>query len=86
MGIQFHCPCSRCLRVRPDHARDLYAWFLNPIDGGPAVHPQIEPLGRYRVLGEIYNFQTLTIVPAINAYVSGHWCGFIINGDCIDTP
>jgi len=67
MGITFWCPHCRATR--------LAVWFVNPVDGRPphaAKH-------LWTRAGE--SFETLTLTPSIDASESGHWHGFITNGE-----
>lgn len=82
--------CPHCRKVR------LGIAIANPIDGGPA-HPNtvddmlhhIHELELYEVgsrhgvawtrTGE--TFEELSLSPSVNAEPSGHWHGFITNGE-----
>ena len=69
MGITFDCPHCR--------KRRLHVAFDVPLDRG-------EP---FNVAGEKQwhregdTFDTLTLTPSIDASASGHWHGFITNGE-----
>jgi hypothetical protein len=68
MGITFECPHCRTTR--------LHAAFENPIDGGPKGEHSVHHWARQ---GE--TFETLTLTPSIDVSASGHWHGFITNGE-----
>lgn len=81
MGVMFWCP----------HCRDRYVgvMFANPIDRGPPPTEAsrtrtdangvrtVEPL--WQRTGE--TFETLTLTPSIDVSKSGHWHGFVTNGE-----
>jgi hypothetical protein len=71
MGVMFLCP----------HCRDTYVggFFANPLDGGPPAGPEHTPRPRWQRSGD--TFETLTITPSIDASASGHWHGFVTNGE-----
>lgn len=73
MGVVFQCPC------KPDCGTHLGVWFANPIDGGEAASAECSPKPRWKRMGE--TFETLTLTPSIDASSSGHWHGFITNGE-----
>lgn len=84
MGLSFDCPV--CKRQR------LSIWYANPIDGG-APYP-LEPIteamseeakkfitarnNRWQRSGD--SFESLTLLPSIDASAAGHWHGFITKG------
>jgi Family of unknown function (DUF6527) len=91
MGITFACP--HCVAQLSPEVQALVAiteaelpreaaitflgvWFANPIDGGPATDD-----AEYRWHREGATFDTLTLSPSIDASKSGHWHGFITNGE-----
>ena len=72
IGVSFICP--HCKPSGGDYR--LAVGFANPIGSGPAddgwhVH--------WQRAGEA--FETLTLAPSIDASKSGHWHGFITNGE-----
>ncbi len=71
MGLTFLCPCC----VGTERERRLFAMFRNPVDGGPGEedHPSWQREGD--------TFETLTLSPSIDASSSGHWHGFVRNGE-----
>lgn len=75
MGVTFDCPHCAATGAY----QKLGIWFANPIDGGPAAPPGVEPKPRWQRTGE--TFETLTITPSIDASASGHWHGWITNGE-----
>lgn len=70
-GITFLCPC--CL------TQHLGVWFANPVDGGPPAPPELSPAPRWQRSGD--TLETLTLSPSIDASASGHWHGFIVDGE-----
>jgi Family of unknown function (DUF6527) len=88
MGLTFLCP--HCQKVR------LGIAFLNPLDGGPPVDMQGKKLwwpslGRKPEGPEVVppgflwnrtgrDFETLTLMPSVDASPSSHWHGFVTNG------
>ena len=72
MGVVFGCPCC-------DGAQSLGVWFANPLDGGPPAGPEHDPAPRWQRTGD--TFDTLTIMPSIDASKGGHWHGFITAGE-----
>lgn len=69
MGLTFRCPCC------PDSGSRLAVFFTNPFDGGQP-HQDARTWAR---TGD--TFETLSISPSIDASASGHWHGFITNGE-----
>jgi hypothetical protein len=71
MGLTFLCP----------HCRTQYlgVWFANPIDGGPPAAPELSPKPRWTRTGN--TFENLTLSPSVDASQSGHWHGFIRDGE-----
>ncbi len=73
MGVTFRCPCKAgCDQY-------LGVWFANPVDGGPPAAPDIDPKPRWQRSGD--TFELLTLTPSIDVSSSGHWHGFITNGE-----
>ena len=70
MGITFDCPHCRTIR--------LGVFFSNPIDGKPHTD-DVDLSHLWHRSGT--SFENLTLSPSIDASLSGHWHGFIINGD-----
>ena len=70
MAISFECP--HCL----GSGQRLAVWFANPIDGGP---PTDDATKLWQRTGE--TFDSLTLSPSIDASATGHWHGFIANGE-----
>lgn len=82
MGVTFCCPCPTCRAATPvgeERGRRLFAMFSNPVDGGPPEPADDGPSPRWLRAGE--TFETLTLTPSIDASASGHWHGFITNGE-----
>ena len=83
MGITFACP--HCVAMRPNAPLErggviqfLGVFFKNSIDGQP--HTDDVPLTRLWLrVGT--DFETLSLTPSIDASKSGHWHGFITNGE-----
>lgn len=75
MGLTFRCPC------KVDCEQYLGVWFQNPIDGGQPAAPEILPAPRWHRVGE--TFETLTLTPSIDVSSSGHWHGFIKDGQIV---
>ena len=73
MGLSLRCPC------KPDCHQYLAVWFANPVDGGPPAAEGIDPKPRWHRTGD--TFETLTLTPSIDASKSGHWHGFITQGE-----
>lgn len=73
MGITLLCPC------KPGCDTHLGVWFANPIDGGPPAPPECLPKPRWQRTGE--TFETMSLTPSVDASASGHWHGFITNGE-----
>ena len=71
MGLTFDCPHCK--------VQSLGVWFSNPVDGGPAAGPEYSPAPRWHREGD--TFDNMTLSPSIDVSASGHWHGFIINGD-----
>lgn len=67
MGISFDCPCCRNTR--------LAVFFANPTDGKPPSDDHL----LWNRTGD--NYETMTLSPSIDASASGHWHGFISNGE-----
>lgn len=67
MGISFECPHCRAVRIA--------VFYANPLDGKAASD---EGLLWVRT-GDSY--ETLTLSPSVDASKSGHWHGWIINGE-----
>lgn len=89
-GVSFECP--HC--VGQEHPQRIGVAFANPVDGGPAivlsnkvkldhVHEQrlydVPPGFHWTRTGE--TFEALTLSPSVNAEASGHWHGFVTNGE-----
>ena len=72
MGVTFNCP--HC-----DGNQSIGVFFANPIDGGPPAPPDVDPSPRWQRTGD--TFDTLTITPSIDVSRSGHWHGFVTNGN-----
>ena len=69
MAISFNCP--HCGTTR------LCVFFANPIDGKPHTDGR-DNLHLWTRTGD--SFENLTLTPSIDASESGHWHGFITNG------
>jgi hypothetical protein len=68
MAVSFICP--HCMTTR------LAVWFSNPLDGLP---PTDDATHLWSRSGE--SFSDLTLSPSIDASATGHWHGFIHNGE-----
>lgn len=68
-GFTFLCP--HCLDER-------LGCEMKPLDTPEGHHIKAEPRLGWTVTG---NFQDLTVTPSIDASSSGHWHGFITNGE-----
>jgi hypothetical protein len=88
VGISFLCP--HCSPDLPEHGpirrQRLAVSFHPPIDPENIARTFAVPLvmtGKewQRISGE--TFETLTLNPSINTEYSGHWHGFIRNGEVI---
>ena len=87
MGISFECP--HCQNEPIEDRIQIAVWFSNPIDGKPPASVTcrevikdnrilaVQPL--WNRFGD--NFESLTLSPSIDARLSGHWHGNIINGE-----
>ncbi len=74
MAISFECPC--CFDPAKGFSRTRIAvWFENPIDGLPKADETDKWWAR---VGD--TFETLSLIPSIDASGHGHWHGFIKNG------
>ena len=76
-GLNFNCPCPKCSAIpngSPQQLRVLSVWFANPLDGqGSYLNAGWQRVGE--------TFETLTITPSIDASKSGHWHGWIRDGE-----
>lgn len=72
MGVNFECP--HC-----DGDQRLGVWFSNPLDGGEPASAEHGPAPRWKRTGD--SFENMTLTPSIDASNSGHWHGFITNGE-----
>ena len=83
MGVTFACP--HCVALHPGEPLErggpiqfLGVFFRNPVDGKPHTDDQdLDHL--WTRTGD--TFDTLTLSPSIDASASGHWHGFITNGE-----
>jgi hypothetical protein len=86
MGLTFWCP--HC--VGTPGATRLGVAFANPLDGGKSEkmvehhdgHGQVVPHApepEWQRSGE--TFAVLTLTPSVDSSKSGHWHGFITNGE-----
>ena len=69
MGISFECP--HCRKIR------LGVFFANPVDG---KLPSDDSGGKLWIRTGS-TFDDLTLSPSVDASASGHWHGFIVNGE-----
>lgn len=67
VGVSFECPHCRETRIA--------VAFASPVDGGP---PSASFKRHWQRTGD--SFETLTLTPSVDASESGHWHGFIANG------
>lgn len=88
MGITFDCP--HCQGNAPEDIARLGVWFVNPIDGGSPASEKTREFTSNGVRGLMPlwtrtgdTFETLTLTPSINAEISGHWHGYITNGETV---
>jgi hypothetical protein len=90
-GITFLCPCDACKKL--PEPRRLAVQFANPIGSDPLpqmtqkeknVHLfelrtfDVAPSTLWQRTGE--TFEDLTLSPSVDASKSGHWHGYISNG------
>jgi hypothetical protein len=76
-GLRFGCPCAKCDAAQEPFSRyQLVVSFANPLDGGPTCAS--DGIGWQRT-GD--TFETLSLTPSVDASASGHWHGFITNGE-----
>jgi hypothetical protein len=75
MGVIFLCPCCST-SARPQY---LGVYFANPLDGGSPAPAAALPAPRWQRTGE--TFETLSVTPSVDASNSGHWHGYITNGE-----
>lgn len=78
IGVTFDCP--HCRETR------LGVFFANPVDGGPAYvdllpAPGVPPIVRHHWQRTGETFDALTLTPSVDASASGHWHGFITQGE-----
>jgi hypothetical protein len=85
VALNFQCPC--CFKQR------LSVKLANPIDGGPpepgipepenATPEQKEIVRRYNLRWQRTGdtFETISLSPSVDVSDSGHWHGFITNGE-----
>lgn len=74
IGLTLVCPHCRATR--------LYVPFKNPIDPAGWIGKGIlwkEPVQAWTRTGD--TFETITVVPSVDAGYHGHWHGFIQNGE-----
>lgn len=73
-GLRFDCPHCRVQKLAV-----LFSPFIDP-------HNWIPRIGEFHMDKQKWNregetFETLTLKPSINTEFSGHWHGFIENGE-----
>jgi hypothetical protein len=82
MGMTFACPHCAALNPgvveRGGPVQFLGVWFANPADGKP---PTDGATHLWERSGD--SFETLTLSPSVDASESGHWHGFIRNGEIV---
>ena len=95
-GVTFFCPCAACSAaiVAGGSPARLAAQFANPIDG--AAKPPMRFDEKHRHVHDLHTFdvppgflwqrtgdtfETLSLSPSIDASASGHWHGFVTNGE-----
>lgn len=95
-GVTFECPCERCRISEGNHGRRVRigVQFANPIGSEPKPlmsnkekHLHVHELRTFDVppgflwqrQGE--TFETLTLSPSVDASASGHWHGWVRNGE-----
>lgn len=83
MGVTFACP--HCVALHPGEPLErggpiqfLGVFFANPVDGKP--HTDDVPVQRLWMRTGT-TFETLSLHPSVDASRSGHWHGFITNGE-----
>lgn len=93
MGIVFKCPCCQtvylsCFCIPTEHIAgddyhdSQYGLFKTVL---PDPLPVVVPCRRgfaWTFNPSDATFETLTITPSLDASASGHWHGFITNGEC----
>jgi Family of unknown function (DUF6527) len=78
-----HCPDSNwwlsCgfIPMKISEQMDL---FLDSLDDRDQIAVPFNQAGNWKIQGEP-DLETLTITPSIDASASGHWHGFITNGE-----
>ena len=82
IGFTFRCPCKKCEESIDKGTR--LAVYVTPIDPNNllAETTWVQPVPTWKRIGE--DFETLTLEPSIDASMTGHWHGHIINGQLID--
>lgn len=82
IGLTFQCPHCRSQRlgvlfdhpIDPDHVAETFGVAYDPAAFGAG-------LGMKAWTRSGDTFDTLTLTPSINTKESGHWHGFITNGE-----
>lgn len=85
IGISLQCPC--CFKCR------VSVYFANPLDGGAPYGLKPAPEGATPEMAERFRrynlrwqrtgdtFETISLMPSVDVSDSGHWHGFITNGE-----
>ncbi len=82
-GIMFLCPCCRKTELTcyfeptPMKSQMITAAKMRPNNHGDIV--PVNPASAWVRQGD--DFDTLSITPSVDASKSGHWHGFITNGE-----
>lgn len=86
LGLTFLCPHCKQTRLgvffKPFIDPDNFSWKVQwALPGAPNPNTGIAPEVFFwnRAAGE--TFETITLAPSINTEVTGHWHGFIENGE-----
>ncbi len=92
-GLTLLCPCSMC-RSTPEKQVRLGVQFANPVGADPkpllSIEDKLRHVHELRTFdvppGYLWQrtgdtFETLTLSPSINCEASGHWHGFITDGE-----
>lgn len=81
VGITFRCP--HCPVGERGEVCYIGVFFTNPVDPDGWL-PRIEPLGKmaeHQWVRTGDTFETMSLMPSVDASKHGHWHGFITNGE-----
>lgn len=83
-GLIFKCPCCRTVwltaKAAPIPTREQFRMYEDEsrVSGGQVVTCRADAVWTFA--GD--DFATLSATPSVDASASGHWHGFITNGEC----